>query len=121
MAPNCARIALIHNDRGSTSIAIDERRRQQGASAARCTDALRVGTNEFREVSDVVVGRRVNQLAGLCVTVNRREAKIPDMVRSAILIQQNIPIGPADSAGVEIIDHRIAIAFCIGPILVALS
>ena len=39
------------------------------------------------------------------ISMNRCEAEIFDVIEPAGLIQQNIPIGPTDSAAVEVVDH----------------
>ena len=37
--------------------------------------------------------------------MNGSEAEILHMIWSAGFIKQNVPIGPADSAAVEVVDH----------------
>ena len=63
-------------------------------------------SNKLRKVSDVVVGVCVDQLAGARIGMNRSEAEVLDVIRPAGFIQQNVPIGPADRAAVEVVDHR---------------
>ena len=50
--------------------------------------------------------------------MNGRKTEIADMIRSAGLIQQNIPVGPPDGPLIKIIDHGLPVSFSIGPTLV---
>src|SRR5215218_2581892 len=47
----------------------------------------------------------------------RREAEVLHVIRSTRFVQQNVPIGPADGAAVEVVDHRTSVHLTQGPIL----
>ena len=72
-------------------------------------------------MSDVVVRRGQDELVGLGVPVDGRKTEILHVVGPAALIQQDVPIGPPHCAAVEVVNHAVAVAFCIGPTLVMLA
>ena len=47
--------------------------------------------------------------------MDRRKAKVLYVIRATVFIQKDVPIGPTDGAAIEIVDHGISVAFCIGP------
>src|SRR5262252_2767188 len=48
--------------------------------------------------------------------MDRRKAEVADVIRTTSFIQENIPVGPAHSAVVEIVNHRPAVLFAKLPI-----
>ena len=66
-------------------------------------------------MADVVVRVRVNQLTGFRIRVDRCKAEVPDVIRPAGFVQQYVPVRPADSTAVEVIDHRASIRFAQSP------
>ena len=114
-------VALVHHNGSDSIISIDKRSSQQVAAAGRCTHTLCAGPDEFGKVADVIIGRRIYQLSGAGVSMNRCEAEVTYVVRASGFIQQDIPVSPANGSGVEVVDHGTAITFSIGPVLVAFS
>src|ERR1700735_2114761 len=66
---------------------------------------------------DIIKRIRIDELTGARVGMDRRETEIAHMVGTAMLIEQNIPVHPPVRAGIEIVDHRIAIALPERPVL----
>jgi hypothetical protein len=114
-------VARIHHHGSHGVVGVQEGRGQQRAATADRADPTRIRPDEFRKVADVVVGRRVDQRPGGGIGVDRREAEVADVVRAAVLVQQDIPVGPGNGAAVEIVDHGLAVFLAIGPVLVALG
>jgi len=83
------------------------------ASAHGCAHAFRFWFNEFREMSDVIIGWGINQFIGLRVGVNGCKAKILHMVGTAIFVEKDVPISPTNSAAIEIIYHGVSITLSI--------
>ena len=110
-------IGFVHHHYRHLSIRIEKGSGKQRASAWRAGDSLRARADKLRKVSDVVIRVRVNQLARLRIGVNRGEAEILDVIRPASFIQQYVPVRPADSAAVEVIDHRASVQFAQFPVL----
>ena len=68
-------------------------------------------------MAEVIVGTHVSQLAGLGIGMNRGKTIVVDMIRSAFLVQQDVPIRPALGAVVEIVDHGNSVCFTPLPFL----
>ena len=63
----------------------------------------------------VVIGRRIYELIGFRVGMNRCETEIFHMIWPAFFIEEDVPVGPPHSAAVEVIDHGASIPLGIGP------
>src|ERR1700716_1656869 len=77
-------IRLVHHYHRYLSVGIDEGGGQQRTSAGRGGDSPRARSDKLREVSDVVIRVRVNQLARFRIGVDRGEAEISDVIRPAL-------------------------------------
>jgi hypothetical protein len=77
----------------------------------------RAGAHELREMTQVREAWRESQLAACDVGVYGREAEVADMIGATALVEQDVPVGPADCAGIDIVDALAAIAFGVGPVL----
>ena len=75
------------------------------ASAAHGTQPLGPGLNKFGKVADIVIRRCKDQLPFIRVTVDRCKTEIAHVIGAATLIQKDIPIRPANSPVIEVVDH----------------
>src|SRR5438552_16356488 len=96
----------VHDDHDHLPVVVYEARREQHAAARRRQDPASARTDELREVADIVVRVGVDQRAGSRVGVDRRNTEIADVVGTAPLIEQNIPVGPSLGPRLELVYHR---------------
>lgn len=101
-------IALVHDHVDQATILILEGGTEQMTAAAHRANSLGTRMDELREVANVVVSRRVDQLTVLGITVDGCEAEITYVIGATALVEQNVPICPTDSAIVKVIDlHKV--------------
>lgn len=67
---------------------------------------------------DVVVRRREDERIVLGVGVNGGKTEVLHVVGPTGFIKEDVPVGPPHSAAVEVIDHRVAVAFSVRPAFV---
>src|SRR3954466_6866091 len=84
-------VTSIHHDNRDFSVRINECGGEERTPARGAVDSPCSRSDKPREVADVVVRVDVGKLARLRVSVDRGEAEIPDVVRSALLVKKNVP------------------------------
>src|SRR5689334_23983957 len=102
-------IGLVHYHRRNRSIRVDEGGGEQRTSARRARDLPRSRPNKLREVTDVVIRVDVSQLACPGIGVDWGEAEVADVIRTALFVEQDVPIGPAYCPAIEVVDHRVPV------------
>src|SRR5882757_819752 len=106
----------IHHDQDNTPILVDKSRALQLRTVSAGGYPFGAGMDEPGKMPDIIISIRIDQFPRPGIPMHRSKTKITNMIGPPILIQQNIPIRPADTAVVEIVDHRIAIAFSQRPV-----
>ena len=67
---------------------------------------------------DVVVRRREDERVVLGVGVNGGKTKVLHVVGPAGFVEEDVPVGPSHGAAVKVVDHGVAVAFCVRPAFV---
>src|ERR1044072_5873463 len=104
-------VSRVHHHHRRLAVRIQERRRQQLTTTRRARASLRARFDELREVPDVVVRTQISKLASLRVRMYRSETEVLDVIWATSLVQQNIPVSPANRAVVEVVNHRPTVLF----------
>ena len=102
-------IRSVHDYDNDAAVFVHEPRTLETHPVCRYRDTMRAGPDEFGEMPDIIKSIGIDQLAVAGIAMHRRKTEIPGMVGSAVLIQQDVPVGPARGAVVEIVDHAIPI------------
>src|SRR5205823_4854074 len=107
----------VHHDHSYLAVWVLEGGGLEPVTVGGGGNALGAGPDKFREVSDVVVRVGIQQLAGLGIGDDGREAEVADVVGAACFVEQHVPIGPAHGASVEVVNHGVAVALAQLPVV----
>ncbi|EEF23502.1 conserved hypothetical protein, partial [Ricinus communis] len=108
-------LAAVHHDDDEDAVLVDGGGALQVLAARRAQHAMRAGTDEAAEVTEVVVGALRHQPVPRSIREHRRAAQVADVVRPAGLVEQQVPVDPADGPAVEVVDHAAGVALAGGP------
>src|ERR1700761_4718391 len=93
-------IRSVHDYDNDAAVFVHEGRTLQTHPVRRHRDTMRTRPYELGEMTDIVERIGIDQLSVPGIAMHRRKTEIPRMVRASVLIQQDIPVGPARGAAV---------------------